>query len=187
MQRKDNQGGGGGGSQMKKKELKGVVLLGTTESLPPGGHPVFKLPICVLQLMRSYLSEGFLQRAFSPATPYERRVELAGVTSGKNEMYVCKFFYTNFTWAGASDWSALMCPALVLSGADDQITTVEGARSLFAHYFATDKRSRMVVLESAGHQLMQEKPEACADAIKDFLSAILYRDNCLGIFFVQSS
>ncbi len=170
--------------------ISAAVLLGTTKHIPDGGRTgfLFRLPTFLLGWMQSTLSEQFLQAAFSPSTPESVKNE-ARQFSNNNEMHVCKSFYNGFQWATDDHWAAIKLPVLIVQGVDDKITPPEGARDLFdSHFKASDaigvpidgggssssgsgsgNGSRMVEIEAAGHQIMQEKPEEVAGEIVRFL------------------
>lgn len=62
----------------------------------------------------------------------------------------------------------IMQPALILCGEEDQMTPIR-----FSQYLAANvSDSRLQVVPKAGHMVMQEKPEAVANLIKDFLNEL---------------
>lgn len=83
-------------------QLLGTILLGTTSSLPSGGHPIFYLPVWILDLMQESLSKSFAELAFSQNTD-SKIISTSRQTSSQNKMYVCKSFYSNFVWADEDD------------------------------------------------------------------------------------
>ena len=113
-----------------KAPVAATLLLGTAHTMATPIY-LFWLPLWILNLIRQQLSDGFLEKAFSPATPMEERVKLQDATGIKNEMYAVKFFYNTLCWASDEDWSALQGPALIIQGADDAITTPEAAEDLY--------------------------------------------------------
>jgi pimeloyl-ACP methyl ester carboxylesterase len=66
-----------------------------------------------------------------------------------------------------SDLSRVNCPALILVGADDEITPEASARAMEKCI----ERSRVVVLPSAGHLSNLESPDAFSRALSDFLAS----------------
>jgi pimeloyl-ACP methyl ester carboxylesterase len=58
------------------------------------------------------------------------------------------------------------CPVLVLSGARDRQIPVGDAFEL-----ARRLRGRLRVIADCGHLLLGERPDACCDAIEDFLAS----------------
>ena len=169
-----------------------VILLGTAYQLPNGGHPIFKLPVCILSLLSSYLSSQFVKVAFSSNTSDDIK-NISKSISGKNNMTVVKYFYTQFEWATSSDWEALKdIDVLILQGKDDLITTEDNSSELF-HFLNSissssssdsgnsdgsgsgsgdcTSNSRIVytVIDDCGHMLLLEKAEAVTSAIIDFL------------------
>ena len=96
--------------------IKGLILLGTTDSLPNGGHPIFQLPICLLNLIQSYLSNTFIELAFSPNTDKVIKMKSLAMSSS-NKMYVCRAFYQQFEWATIDDWNSIISfPILICQG-----------------------------------------------------------------------
>jgi pimeloyl-ACP methyl ester carboxylesterase len=117
-----------------------VILLGTAYQLPNGGHPIFKLPVCILSLLSSYLSSQFVKVAFSSNTSDDIK-NISKSISGKNNMTVVKYFYTQFEWATSSDWEALKdIDVLILQGKDDLITTEDNSSELF-HFLNSSSSS----------------------------------------------
>jgi pimeloyl-ACP methyl ester carboxylesterase len=64
-----------------------------------------------------------------------------------------------------SDLDRVRCPSLVLWGARDNQLPVEDAFD-----YARRLRARLRVIADCGHLLIGERPDACADAIADFLA-----------------
>ena len=65
-----------------------------------------------------------------------------------------------------ADLDRVRCPSLVLWGARDHQLPVEDAFD-----YARRLRARLRVIADCGHLLIGERPEACADAIEDFLAS----------------
>jgi pimeloyl-ACP methyl ester carboxylesterase len=63
------------------------------------------------------------------------------------------------------DLDRVRCPALVLWGARDNQLSVEDAFD-----YARRLRARLRVIADCGHLLIAERPDACADAITEFLA-----------------
>jgi pimeloyl-ACP methyl ester carboxylesterase len=63
------------------------------------------------------------------------------------------------------DLQRVRCPALVLWGARDNQLSVEDAFD-----YARRLRARLRVIADCGHLLIAERPDACADAITEFLA-----------------
>jgi pimeloyl-ACP methyl ester carboxylesterase len=66
-----------------------------------------------------------------------------------------------------SDLSHVNCPALILVGAEDEVSPESSARAMEN----TIDRSRVVVLPGAGHLSNLESPDAFSRAISDFLAS----------------
>ena len=65
-----------------------------------------------------------------------------------------------------ADLDRVRCPSLVLWGARDHQLPVEDAFD-----YARRLRARLRVIADCGHLLIGERPDACADAIEDFLTS----------------
>jgi pimeloyl-ACP methyl ester carboxylesterase len=65
----------------------------------------------------------------------------------------------------AFDRSRITMPVLLLNGAHDRVVPLRTAQ----HLRALMPQARLVVIERAAHLLLEEQPEACAQAIEDFL------------------
>lgn len=65
-----------------------------------------------------------------------------------------------------ADLDRVRCPSLVLWGARDHQLPVEDAFD-----YARRLRARLRVIADCGHLLIGERPDACADAIEDFLAS----------------
>jgi pimeloyl-ACP methyl ester carboxylesterase len=63
--------------------------------------------------------------------------------------------------------SRVNCPALIIVGAEDEITPETNARAMEKHI----DRSRVVVLPDAGHLSNLESPDAFSRALSDFLAS----------------
>jgi pimeloyl-ACP methyl ester carboxylesterase len=64
------------------------------------------------------------------------------------------------------DPRAIHQPVLVLAGSHDRVVPLSSALKLRADY----PEARVVVVDRAGHLLLEEQPEACAEAIRGFLA-----------------
>ena len=65
----------------------------------------------------------------------------------------------------AIDQTRLTMPVLILAGAHDKMIPVEAAQRLREQI----PQARLVVIDKAGHMLLEEQPEESARAIEDFL------------------
>ena len=127
------------GNSAMIKEIRGAILLGSTLSMPSGGHPIFSLPVCILSLLQGYLSSSFIEMAHSPDCDPEVKKRAYEVSS-RNDMAVVRDFYTQFEWAKEDDWKSLATiPTLICQGKDDKITPLDGALKL-QEFIATQTR-----------------------------------------------
>ena len=155
-----------------------IVLLGSAYELPNGGHPIFKLPVCILSLLSSYLSKQFVKIAFSKKTTDTIKA-ISSSISGKNDMTICKYFYTQFEWVTSSEWEALCAyDVLLLQGKEDMITTEDNCNELY-HFLKNKNTSSIIiindnrilynVIEDSGHMILLEKADVVTNSIVDFL------------------
>jgi pimeloyl-ACP methyl ester carboxylesterase len=154
------------------------ILLGTHLAPPLARHPVFFLPVFILDVIQDMLTDQFVELAFSPQTSSDIKAQCRG-TSQKNSMHVTKSFYSNFGWAKEKDWATLaQHPVCVCQGKDDLLTPIDGSAELFRMIVKNapmnsenGKTNNLYeVFEGAGHQIMQEKPEELIRVINSFLS-----------------
>ena len=106
-------------------------------------------------------------------------------------MYVCKAFYRQFEWATHEDWIATsQYPILMCHGDDDRITSLEGAQHLLKLLMSQlddkdeskdksdssadsdHKRFRLVVINEAGHQLLEEQPTQIVNHMNNFFAEV---------------
>ena len=149
-----------------------VILLGTAFDMEKGAHPIFKLPVCILNCLSSYLSDQFIKLAFSEATVEDNK-KLMQMYNKENDMTVCKYFYQQFEWASADEWKALSTvDVLILQGKDDKITPTEKSDELF-HFLqsnqSTNTRKEYKVLDECGHMILMEKSTEISELIAEFL------------------
>jgi pimeloyl-ACP methyl ester carboxylesterase len=76
------------------------------------------------------------------------------------------FAACNSYTSGLEDAARVVCPALLILGARDQMTPPRRARDLAAAI----KGSRTVLLDAAGHAMMAEQPDWVLDELIDFLT-----------------
>jgi pimeloyl-ACP methyl ester carboxylesterase len=170
-------GGAGGGRRLA------LVLVGAAAHLPDGGHPVFRLPLCLLRCLQPALSRGFAARAFHAETRAGRtaahRALLARATaaSGANPMHMVKAFYRQFRWISRTCVYRVACPVLIVQGEGDGLTKPAGAVALRALLRAAG-RARCPACEvrlvpRAAHQVMEEQPLAVNDLLDEWVAAHL--------------
>ena len=184
------------------QKIIGTVLLGTFKDCPLARHPIFFLPVFVLDTLQNALSAQFAELALSPKCDPEVKAWCCA-SSNMNQMHVAKSFYSNFGWATPTDWIELAkYPILICHGNDDLITPLLGASALHellllarskatsinlhsdldsaADTINNDSNSLektppivMEVFPDVGHQIMQEKPNELIHCMSKFL-----RDYC---------
>lgn len=82
------------------------ILLGTHKASPLIRHPIFFLPVFVLDAIQEILSNQFVELSHSPATS-EMVKQQSKMYSQQNQMHVAKSFYSQFQWATEEDWAAV--------------------------------------------------------------------------------
>ena len=81
--------------------IAGAVGGGSSQVAIDGGHSIFRLPIFVLNLIQSKLTNEFLSAAYF-GTNMELR-KYSGEKSNQNPMYIVKAFYRQTKWATKMD------------------------------------------------------------------------------------
>lgn len=175
-----------------KGKIFGAILLGTAWKID-GRHPIFWLPETVLECLSPHLSAEFSRLAYSPSTNEEIKLESASINQA-NDMYVCRAFYQQFTWASNDDWVSLRnIPVFILHGKDDLISAEDDALKLYDElqfnsatvsekqiFLPNDKIvanqsfcNSFKIVEAAGHMLMLEQPDIVNELIEDYLRGLL--------------
>jgi pimeloyl-ACP methyl ester carboxylesterase len=111
-----------------------------------------------------------ITRSFSPHTPV-RLTELAARRMAETRPSV---LYGDFLACNEFDVRERLCeihqPALVLCGADDQMTPVRHAQFLANGI----PNAALKVIPAAGHMVMLEQPQAVAGSLGEFIGGIPY-------------
>jgi len=81
--------------------IAGAVGGGSSQVAIDGGHSIFRLPVFVLNLIQSKLTNEFLSAAYF-GTNMELR-KYSGEKSNQNPMYIVKAFYRQTKWATKMD------------------------------------------------------------------------------------
>lgn len=172
----------GEGDDFSNLKIDGVILLGTADTLAKTGHPIFLLPVFILEYLHPMLSAGFADRALSPNIDPHLRDKIVSNT-GKNDMHVVRSYYNNFRWANEEEWKTLSRynhPVLLCQGVDDKLTPHQSGKSLFDNYIQpTIEKSKFVSMENVGHQVMQEQPELIIKEIQSFIHETLQLSHLL--------
>lgn len=170
----------GGGARLDR-----LVLVAPPASVP-STRLIFRLPLRVLECLQHHLSAGFEERALSPATraseaeAHQQLRQLVRATNGANEMHMCRAYYNQLEVPADEEYAAVQIAALVLCGADDQVTPpaqhAAVVRSKLAAGRAAEEQAdssarvrELVLVEAAAHQVMQEQPDAVNAHIEAFL------------------
>ena len=153
-----------------QSRVSAIVLLGGG-TMADGGPGIFYLPEFFLRWIQPLLSKGFLERAFHSETlekrtpSHKKLIDETVKRSGSNEMHVVVPFYRGMKWTPTSKLENTNVPALWLHGEADGFFSVAQATE------TADKmpRSKVVVVERAGHQLMQERPEEVNRLVREWI------------------
>lgn len=126
-----------------------------------------KLPVFLLRCLQTRMTETFLKNAFHPSTD-PALVETSRVACNKNNMAVCKYYQRHHQFATQQELSMIkMLAVLVLHGDSDGIIPKEGGQHL-----ADCLGGVFRVVDSASHQLMEERPLEVASLIKVFVEGL---------------
>ena len=136
-----------------KDQVAGVVLVGAAYDQPPGTmHPVFRLPVAVLNWLRARMGAAFVANAFASGTDtveYRRGgvwgdvcspcatvrgcqalIEAECKKTEDNQMHMVKAFYRQMQWRCHDALPAIKVPVLLITGAEDKITPVVQAEKV---------------------------------------------------------
>uniref|UniRef100_A0A7S3XY53 Serine aminopeptidase S33 domain-containing protein n=1 Tax=Heterosigma akashiwo TaxID=2829 RepID=A0A7S3XY53_HETAK len=155
-------------TQFTAKNMEGIILLGSALSVPAGGSPIFKLPLCVLECLKPILSRQFKRMAFHSSTSDE----IKSRSAVDNPMYVAKSFYSQLVWVKKEAIVNLIIPALILHGESDRIITVQNAVALNS----TLSNSDIHIIKNASHQVMEEKTGEVAALIEKFINEKIFQN-----------
>jgi pimeloyl-ACP methyl ester carboxylesterase len=148
-------------------------------SLPvgDGGHPLMKLPVCLLECIKKALTDGFIKLGVHD--DHKEIQHLTRQDSSANDMRAAKAYHRHMQWAKGDDVPGALTalrrlPALVVHGAEDQIIPVECGQHLANLLLLPPEKlqTNFVVIERASHQVMMEQPELVAVTVLHFLEGI---------------
>lgn len=169
----------------KHTKICKIVLLGSALSIDAKSF-LWSLPVFCLDILHPMLTAGFADRAFSPATSAQLR-EKCLATSKRNDMFVCKAFYSQFSWCSKSEWikhcigndggvleNIDRVPILIIAGDDDNLVPATQSLELYeflknVHVSKEDVPLYHRIVKGAGHQMIQEKPSDVIELMKTFL------------------
>lgn len=156
-------------------ELKAAVLLAPPYHMK-GPHPIFRLPVMVLEWLHPAMHAGFVQKAFHPARP-DALVETE-TRRLDNRVGMAKAFYTQMRIDTPTYVASVPAhvAVLVLAGEADQLTPPDAARDLFGA-LPENRLHRLEVLKGCGHMMMVEAPEEVTRHVLDHLDAVLGRSD----------
>ncbi|CAK9015588.1 unnamed protein product [Durusdinium trenchii] len=146
--------------------IAGLILLGAAKQFPEG-HPIFRLPVFVLQWLQPSLTKAFLQMALASNDPELIQQETDGCNA--NPMYMCKAYYRQVR--NVSDDEIAKCrslPSLLIRGGQDGIVSASDVEALAVAM----PLAQMKTVANAGHVPMLEEPGKVAELIDEFIKSI---------------
>jgi len=141
--------------------LTGIVLVGTGARLA-----VTRIIFQMLQEDPEAFFHTIGQFAFSPSTPIEKRELFVRTVRQCPRAVIFNDFKACDGFDIRNRLDRIRVPALILCGADDQLTPTKFSAYLQANIAS----SRLITIPEAGHLVMIEKPAAVNQAIETFLA-----------------
>jgi len=137
----------------------------------PGGrlrvHPTILEGVAKVETFLATV-ETIVQWSFAPRSD-ERLRQLAAQRMAETRPTVLHGdFLACDRFDALGEVARITCPTLVLCGAEDRMTPPRYAEYLARHI----PNARLVIIPQAGHMVMLEKPEAVAQALREFLDAL---------------
>lgn len=140
------------------------ALKGGPIPLHNGGHSIFKLPIFLLRCLQPLLTNEFIRLAYHPEAD-RALLEASKDADNANAMGMCKAYHCHHDWATVEEAkSNIHVPCLVIHGRADKVIPVAGGQHL-----AGISGAKLLIVERASHQVMEEQPQQVAEAIWEFL------------------
>ena len=155
--------------------LAGLCLLGAFHAERMPVHPVFYLPVFVLNLLQPTLSAGFEAVALHATTRQgetaaHRSVRaLCAELNASNEMHMCKAYYRQLSVPSADAVrrvAAARLPVSLLVGEADALIPRAATDALHALLPEAEVR----VIARASHQMMQENPTDVCAGVADLVA-----------------
>lgn len=143
----------------------GLILMGGALTVPEG-HPIFRLPVRLLDRLQPSLTTSFLRLALAPGADPELVADQEAACNS-NPMYMCKAYYRQMRNADAHGISRLTAPTLVIHGEVDGVLPVAGAVALAK---AIPTAGEPVIVPAASHNVMLEQPAEVARHIARFIA-----------------
>ena len=169
--------------------VDGLCLLAPVSGLP-NAHPLFYLPVFVLNRLQPTMSAAFEGLALHQKTrdgvteARQSVLALAKDVNSANPMHMCKAYYRQGSrGAPTSDEvraAGQRVPIVVLSGSDDGLLPPGTAEAVLALLPAATTHH---VVADTSHQLMQEEPEVVGKHIEAFVAQLVSRGGVLGGLF----
>lgn len=146
------------------------ALKGGPVPLHDGGHPIFKLPIFLLRCLQPLLTKEFIRLAYHPEADCAL-LEASKDADNANDMGMCKAYHCHHDWATVEEAkSNIHVPCLVIHGRADKIIPMAGGQHL-----ADITQAKLLIMEHASHQVMEEQEGQVAEAIWEFLKKFILK------------
>mmetsp|Transcript_10781 Transcript_10781/g.25873 ORF Transcript_10781/g.25873 Transcript_10781/m.25873 type:complete len:303 (+) Transcript_10781:65-973(+) len=158
---------------VQERNIQGFIFMGTTiridrvKPFPDGGHPIFRLPLLLLECLQPMLTKDFAERAVDPAhTDLKQQITSA---SDANDMFMVQAFYRQTRWITSSEYREAIGTRRVLTihGVSDKILPIEYGQRTSNQY---DGDAKFVSIERAGHLVMIEQPDEVAKLVLAYLN-----------------
>jgi len=130
-----------------------------------GGHPIFKLPVFLLDCLQPMLTRSFIEMAYHPETDKEI-IQQSRSSSDNNSMYMAKAYHTHHEWVTKEECAVLHdLPSLVIHGKDDKILPLEAGEQMAD----TIRANEFCKINKSSHQVMEEKATEVSLLISKFI------------------
>lgn len=143
--------------------LAGLVLLASALQFPEG-HPIFRLPLFILNRLQPAMTEAFVSTAFTKNADTDLLMQERDGCN-RNPMYMCKAYYRQIRNLSESEVRKVRARTLVVHGASDGIVHKEGSLALVA---ALTGATEELAIVDASHNLMLECPNVVARIVANF-------------------
>ena len=158
---------------IKSPNVIGYVFLSSAVRTPSlmhldGGHPIFQLPVFLLQCLQSTLNRAFVKDAVHPDNTCVR--EMALLECKSNDMFMAKAYHSQTRWTTQQQLlnKVKKTPCLIIHGVDDKIISIAAGQEL-----ANLVQAKLHPISKASHLVMMEQPTEVAALLLDFLASIL--------------
>lgn len=149
---------------LQNDEIQKLILIGAATPMPLEKFGLWNLPPFMLEILRPLFSQDFAKKAFHSETDPDLVKKERGI-SDQNPMYMMKQLIKGMAEIPAMDLSKIHIPVLIIQGAADGLTPIDGANELCEQL----KSSKLVIVEKASHLVMIEQPNEVNQLIEQFI------------------